>query len=874
MAEYNDLVAMLRWLIQNRIAPKGDYVRGLLGNGHGKVQVPSAPDHSYVRPNRSVDQVFEIFNKTVPNIDGLPVLMGEFPWQPGLTQIIDVDWETYLGSAGWAGYSRTGPHGDTHVWRDGYLGVDTFNVHRRQIAEMRSYPVGSGSMSFNVAPLDYLYYGEPKSWPGLPGIDLSPAVPSTGSARWMLSYLDPVSNTVGVVTGTIEVDSLAVSPPRPGLPTGSWLPSAYIRLQGGQATLGEYNFADARPLWVSTSQLNLGDLGDVGIPTGTPRDGDFLRWDDGDARWEPQGLGELSFGGEDLLLYLDFQRWVGESSGTSRANYIVGSHLERGQVGAAADDYDDRGSLHFEAGRWRNQAALVLEEARTNICTNPLQRDTDADGIADGWVYWDDFGSGGAATPTIIDHPDKLRKGWLQQYAYTATAGDSGDQMSHYFDTSAASFAAGDDATFSVVLRVLDLTGCTLWLYIQAMDNVGGSLGSETMDLSALADSRLRRFSFTRTSLPANTDHLRLHVYVLDVDDGDSFDFCVGEVNIEKDDCPTTLVHGGMGDGYSWTGTPHASISDRRQAALLLDEHGDLVSGNNALSFRVVARMPYDHDAVWPVVNINRLFDLRGADDNNRVYLGWDQANNRWTFYVNGAERATYSQEFSEGDWLEFIVNLDFAADTYQVWIDGSLVGSSTVALTAPTGVVDWAVGGLYSGNAEFGGFWFAEYAVFDRWLEPWEINSLHARGQPVADFFTSHRSFTYPGTAAGRYQLTYDYITDSALTTYTEVDAGNRLTFAGNWARSRVFFEVVGDCPVTGSARLAYYDVKTAAWWPVPESQLPIAAYDRVRTVSPLCLPLTEFEYRLEQLSLDIAQSVTIRRAAIIVQPSGEEDL
>jgi len=237
------------------------YMRGLLGNGQGKVAVPDRPGFCYVRPSRSTDDVIEVFNKEVSGGDGTTVLVGELPWQPGLTQIVSVDWETYI-QVGWGdGYAGVALHGKTHEWNDGFVGTDAFNVFRRQIAPMRTYPVGSGSHSVNIAPYDYIYAGSPISWCGLPGLDLSPAVPATGTARLMLTYLDMESNVAGVVTGSIDVDSDAIELSRPALPTGTWAPSAYVKLYGGQPGILERDISDARQLWAGMSATPSGPAG-------------------------------------------------------------------------------------------------------------------------------------------------------------------------------------------------------------------------------------------------------------------------------------------------------------------------------------------------------------------------------------------------------------------------------------------------------------------------------------------------------------------------------------------------------------------------------------------------------------------------------------
>jgi len=267
MGQYDDLRKALTYLLTQALAPMPRFTRGRLGNGRGKIQVPDRPDYSYVRPFRSSDDVVEIFNKEVTGGDGTPVLIGELPWQPGMTQIVGVDWETYA-AVGWgAGYAGVARHGETHVWRDGFVGTDSFNIYRRQIAPLRTYPLGSGSQSVFVAPYDYLWDGSPISWCGLPGLDLSAATPVTGTARLMLTYLDMESNVCGVVTGSIDVYSDAIELARPALPTGTWFPSAYVRIYGGQGSISERDIWDARQLWASPTARPSGPAG--GDLTGT-----------------------------------------------------------------------------------------------------------------------------------------------------------------------------------------------------------------------------------------------------------------------------------------------------------------------------------------------------------------------------------------------------------------------------------------------------------------------------------------------------------------------------------------------------------------------------------------------------------------------------
>jgi len=265
MADYHELVQALTWLLVNKLQSKSEYTRGLLGDGQGRVQVPGRLDYTYVRPDRFSTRVYEVFNKHVNSApDGMPVIIGELPWQPDLTQVLDVDWDTYLG-VGWGNATPGGRlHGQTHEWRDQAPGVDSFNVYRRQMGELRTYPVGSGSTSVNVSNYNFTHLGVVKSWPGLPGLDLSAAVPAgTGSARIALVYWDPSSGTsgwLGVATGTLGVDSQAEIFNFPAAPVGT-IPSAWVRLAGGQGSITEFDIWDARPLWIPSIEFSTGSAG-------------------------------------------------------------------------------------------------------------------------------------------------------------------------------------------------------------------------------------------------------------------------------------------------------------------------------------------------------------------------------------------------------------------------------------------------------------------------------------------------------------------------------------------------------------------------------------------------------------------------------------
>lgn len=247
MSAYNELVSLLTHLLTRRFAPRPQYTRGLLGDGKGNVTVPERPDKSYVRFNRGSTEYFEVFNRTVNPVNDWPVLIGELPWQPGLTQVVDTDWAAFEQS-GWGDIlGSTSLHAPTHAWPDGSPGSDPLDIYLRSIVPLRTYSGGSGSTTIYLNAYEYEYQGSGHVWGGLPGLDLAPIIDSmiTGTMRFMGVYLDPGTNTPDLVTGATTIFTSAFNPPRVQFPAGM-LPSARVRIYGSQGGITEADIFDAR----------------------------------------------------------------------------------------------------------------------------------------------------------------------------------------------------------------------------------------------------------------------------------------------------------------------------------------------------------------------------------------------------------------------------------------------------------------------------------------------------------------------------------------------------------------------------------------------------------------------------------------------------
>lgn len=249
MAQYDELVSLLRHLLTEKFSPKPSFTRGLLGDGNGNVQVPGRPDKSFVRFNRGSTEYFEIFNKTVTPVNDWPVLIGEIPWQPGLTQVVDTDWSAFEQSGWGDNLGNTSPHAPTHEWPDGSPGSDPVNIHLRSIVPGRAYLATTGTTTVFVNSLEYEGTVSGSVWPGTPGVDLSPIIDATttGTMRYAGIYIDPSLNSLIVVTGSTTVHSSALTPPLVDFPQGV-LPAARVKIYGSQSSISEADISDARRL--------------------------------------------------------------------------------------------------------------------------------------------------------------------------------------------------------------------------------------------------------------------------------------------------------------------------------------------------------------------------------------------------------------------------------------------------------------------------------------------------------------------------------------------------------------------------------------------------------------------------------------------------
>jgi len=225
--------------------PRHEVKRGLLGNGSGTIRVVGRPDYVYVRINGDSTALHQCVSHKVADIEGTPVLLRKLDTGSGW-EVYDVDVAMLADVGdGWNGISRIIPtHAETHEWLDGAPGLDPVNINLRSLVPLRCYPKDTTTITVRVAPLRYSYSGEAKRFAG-GDLNLTSYQPAAGLARYVLTYLDPRTNTLGAQPGGIDTYSAAIDLPVPTMPDIG-IPSALVRVWGNRSFLDETDIVDYR----------------------------------------------------------------------------------------------------------------------------------------------------------------------------------------------------------------------------------------------------------------------------------------------------------------------------------------------------------------------------------------------------------------------------------------------------------------------------------------------------------------------------------------------------------------------------------------------------------------------------------------------------
>lgn len=213
-----------------------DFSPGVLIEVDGSVEVATRPGYVWCREFSQQQSAFQVLNRRVLPVAGVKVKLG-YPEKPPFERQVMGEWDGYGGLIDFdLEQSLEIPsHAQLHQYpSEANPGPDKVHIYQPALQMLKTTVYGSG-MVIVTQPLIYSHEGERKYFAGGYN-DLTSFVPATpGDSVYVLVYLNPVTNTTGLVAGTE-----AVSPTPPIAPSPS-RPSALVLLTQGQTSLSLLN---------------------------------------------------------------------------------------------------------------------------------------------------------------------------------------------------------------------------------------------------------------------------------------------------------------------------------------------------------------------------------------------------------------------------------------------------------------------------------------------------------------------------------------------------------------------------------------------------------------------------------------------------------
>jgi len=355
---------------------------------------------------------------------------------------------------------------------------------------------------------------------------------------------------------------------------------------------------------------------------------------------------------------------------------------------------------------------------------------------------------------------------------YTGAVGDVNDNSYVYDNTAAASFVQDDWLTASFDVSGV-VTGCDVKIQLLEFD-AGNNPGTAHVSPAMTLTQSLQRVSYGAQLVDADCDNVRIYIIITGIDDGDSFDVYFGAVNAEKKAYTTSFCCGAL-DHCAWSGDEDDSSSTRTVTEVNLDAYADLLSDEDTWSLILWWQPQYDADADWPDDAI--IFDVRGANDNNRMYVEFEDSDDKYHVYINGADRFQSSaQTFSAGQWQSSVLTVDFGNDEYYFYAAGVKDGSDTTNLTAPTALVEMNLGSDYQGTNQ-ANCYLGEAAIFGKVLTLIEIANIYALQRPLVDAGALDVSGIY--ILDGKFTISSSTTGLRTTITPSEISIGTGITFA-----------------------------------------------------------------------------------------------
>jgi hypothetical protein len=243
---------------------------GITLGGRRIVEVPGRQGFVYVRLKGNTSELIQAYNATVSPVYDLPVFVVR---QTGIYKVVGRNIERHQNQWGTAPFLPK--HGGQHSFNHEIgAGGDVVWTYSQQFMPLLSYPSGTqGSMTLSLSPAFYEWEGSFRYAQITGSPDYTPLLPTiTGSARMVLSYLDPSDNSIKLVPGTPFSNSITgaaqIAQYIPDIPRSIGLPLAAVRLVTGTTQINWNAIYDVRDFFtVHVSSGTSGGGGGGGLDT-------------------------------------------------------------------------------------------------------------------------------------------------------------------------------------------------------------------------------------------------------------------------------------------------------------------------------------------------------------------------------------------------------------------------------------------------------------------------------------------------------------------------------------------------------------------------------------------------------------------------------
>jgi len=344
--------------------------------------------------------------------------------------------------------------------------------------------------------------------------------------------------------------------------------------------------------------------------------------------------------------------------------------------------------------------AVQIAVAETNACTNPSAEINVA-----GWIFG---GSGLTRVATDYVYGD-----YCFQLLANFVGGYARDDLA---------VAGGSTWTFSLWVKT---TSSDIRIYMY--DTVAAAPVAEDF---AQGTGRWEYITITGT-MGAGAGNLRFYVSDTRAAGWDNVYF--DAVNIVEAAYSTPCIDGSLGAGHAWTGAAHASTSTR--AAAVLEYPNDVVAypSGNCYEQLTIAGWFIPAWSADGLTGTTIAWDIRGANNNNRIFINFDSAGNVWNLYVNGAVRcASAAQTFNSWEPQFIVATLDFDADEFMLFVNDDTIITDTTVLTPPVfGASLLHIGNAFNDTLQFNGL-IDDFVIYPRVLSADEIHSIYKFGNPL----------------------------------------------------------------------------------------------------------------------------------------------